>query len=226
MNPTAAHVVPFGAWLFLMWFLDTPALAPAWAYTFRTAATVIALLVCRPWRWYESPRARDLPTALGIGVGVFAVWVFFESPWCPGFLRNFYSVWLVRPWGEPRLMPTAHPYDPALIGWGLAGVRLAGSALVIAVAEEFFWRGFAYRWLFGGDFLAVSPGRMDPIRFAGLALVFGLEHQEWFAGLVAGLAYGWIFWRTRNIWAACAAHIVTNFALGLYVLAAGAWQFW
>ena len=46
------------------------------------------------------------------------------------------------------------------------------------------------------------------------------------AGFLAGLAYGLLFLRTRDIWAACIAHASTNLALGFYVLATGHWEFW
>ena len=108
----------------------------------------------------------------------------------------------------------------------LALMRLAGSAFVIAVSEEFFWRGFLYRWMLGKNFLRVDAGRLDPMMFPAVAVLFGLEHAQWLAGIVAGLAYGWVYWRTRDIWAAAASHVVTNFLLGLYVLATGQYHFW
>ena len=42
----------------------------------------------------------------------------------------------------------------------------------------------------------------------------------------AGLAYGLLFIRTRDVWAACLAHATTNLALGAYVLSTGHWEFW
>ena len=118
------------------------------------------------------------------------------------------------------------PYAPEICGWPLTLIRLAGSAFVISVIEEFFWRGFLYRWTLGGDFLRVDAGRLGWSRFLIVAAVFGFEHNEWLAGFVAGLAYGWLYVRTRDIWAACFAHAVTNLALGVYVLKTGAFFFW
>ena len=59
-----------------------------------------------------------------------------------------------------------------------------------------------------------------------MGLLFGFEHQRWLVGILAGLAYLWLMLRTRDIWAAIVAHVITNFLLGLYVLAAGAYAFW
>ena len=59
-----------------------------------------------------------------------------------------------------------------------------------------------------------------------VSVCFGLEHDRWLAGIFAGLAYGLVAIRTRDIWAAVMAHVVTNLLLGLYVLAVGAYSFW
>ena len=45
-------------------------------------------------------------------------------------------------------------------------------------------------------------------------------------GILAGLAYGLLLIRTRDIWAAVTAHVVTNLLLGFYVLVMGAYGFW
>ncbi len=42
----------------------------------------------------------------------------------------------------------------------------------------------------------------------------------------AGLAYGWLYIRARNLWAPIVAHAVTNGALGAYVVTTGHWSFW
>ena len=45
-------------------------------------------------------------------------------------------------------------------------------------------------------------------------------------GVVAGVAYGWMLLRTRDIWAVAIAHAITNGLLGIYVVWAEKWQFW
>ena len=108
----------------------------------------------------------------------------------------------------------------------MALVRLLGSGLVIAAVEEFFWRGFLYRFLIAPAFTRVDPGTFAAAAFLAVAAVFGLEHDRWLAGVLAGLAYGAVFVRTRDIWAAVVAHAATNLLLGLYVLSTGAYRFW
>ncbi len=226
MNPAFAHIVPFAGWMGMLWFLDMPAIAPSWAYAARTVVGIATLMICRPWRWYSRGKLAHLPLALLVGLVVFAAWVFFESPWCPAALSDLYMKWAVRPFGEVRVDASPAPFDPAVCGWAFTWVRLAGSALVIPFIEEFFWRGFLYRWMLGGDFQTVDAGRMDVPRFLGVAVIFGVEHNEWLAGIVAGLAFGWLYWKTRDLWSACFAHVVANLALGLYVVHYHAWRFW
>ncbi len=220
---TASHVAPFVAWLFLMHMLGDPA---GWKYAVRSVTCLGLLVWLRPWRWYGGLRIRNLIPAFAVGVAVFIAWVGPESAWMDRWpaAKDLYLRWAVLPFGKLPEPLTQFPYAPETCGWALSLSRLLGSALVIAVIEEFFWRGFLYRWMLGREFLKVDLGRFDAVMFIAIAVLFGLEHDRWLAGIVA--AYGFLLLRTRDIWAAAAAHVVTNFLLGLYVLATGAYSFW
>ena len=117
-------------------------------------------------------------------------------------------------------------YAPETCGWLLTGVRLAGSAFVIAVIEEFFWRGFLYRWLIEKPFTNVRLDEFDLQAFFLAALIFGFEHQRWVAGMIAGACYAYLMIRTRSIWTACIAHCTTNLLLGIFVIATRSYHFW
>lgn len=240
------------------------------AYAWLVALGAVALALCRPWRHHGPLARRHVLPALAVGVGVFVLWVGFETELfrrlCPA-LADLYERWCVLPFGKTRepsefvrlalvpgeapptiaglagqFFPASEPipegymaaagsavgnfYAPSVCGWPLALVRLAGSAFVISVAEEFFWRGFLYRWIQNVDFLKVDPGRLAWPAFLGTAALFGAEHTEWLAGILCGLAYGALYVRSRDIWAVAIAHAVTNLLLGLYVFAVGAYQFW
>lgn len=227
-NPVAAHLLPFAGWIALMHFLDVPQLPAAGAYALRSALCLALLVYFRPWRFYARPNWRHFPLGALIGFLVLVAWVGLEHPSAAGWgrVQELYVKWGVRPFGEARSELKALPYAPETCGWPLAIIRLLGSGLVIGVIEEFFWRGFLYRWMFGGDFTKVDPGRFLPLPFFAVALVFGFEHMEWLAGVVAGLAYGWLYLRTRDIWTVAFAHALTNLLLGAYVLALRQYQFW
>ena len=103
---------------------------------------------------------------------------------------------------------------------------MVGTGVAIAFAEEFFWRGYLLRAARTPDFLDVPVGSFHAVSFLAVTAVFAAEHAELAAGFAAGLAYGLLFLRTRDVWAACIAHAATNLLLGFYVLATGHWEFW
>lgn len=221
-----AHIVPFVAWLFLMQMLGD---AAGWKYAVRTVVCAGLFLALRPWAGYPVLKIRNLSLAFTAGVAVYAIWVGPQTGWLAQrfpALQDFYLRYAVLPWGRHPDPLTSFPYAPEVCGWPLALTRLAGSAFVIAVIEEFFFRGWLYRWMLGKDFRAVDPGRFDLWPFLLTAVVFAVEHNEWLAGLWAGLIFGWLYLKTRDIWATAIAHATTNFILGWHVLATGEYQYW
>ncbi len=236
------HVMPFAVWMILLFAVQVFNLATdpdnehalnlisfAWAYAWRAGLGVIALAIWRPWRHYAAPVRRNILPAIAVGGAVFVLWIGPETGLmqrlAPG-LSTLYQKWLVLPFGELREPLTIQPYAPATCGWPLTLVRLGGSALVIAVIEEFFWRGFLYRWIQNLDFLDIDPAKVHWLAFLGVSAAFAALHIEVAAAFITGLAYGWLYIRTRDIWAPTIAHITTNLLLGVYVLATGHHHFW
>ena len=252
----AAHVAPYLLWILPLAALAMADAAfslptrPLLARIYAAKSLLCALLLgwLKPWRLYapggaevQSPRFGVHAFGIGSGLLVAALWILPESPWlfarAPGFAA-FYNRWLILPPGDwpsyfrPDLFPALPPnhpslaYSPAECGWTLTVVKLLGSAFVISAAEEWFFRGFLYRWLRKGDFLSVDPARYDAQSFWLVVLVFGLEHDRWLAGMMAGAVYGWLVLRTGRIGTAIAAHATTNFALGIYVVLSRQYGFW
>jgi len=105
-------------------------------------------------------------------------------------------------------------------------VRIAGSASIVPLLEEVFFRSFLYRYLAKPDFLSVRLGTFAWRPFLITSLIFGFEHREWLAGVLCGFAYqGLVSWKER-LGDAIMAHGITNFLLGVWVVWQGAWQFW
>ena len=192
-------VAPYAAWMVLMAAL--PSTASAYGIrTGVTAALLAALVACR----FGEIRSR-LPHLLSpssclagllVGLAVFAVWILpeqFDWPW----YRRFCII------GEGGTNAVAEA------GAALIALRLFGSAFVISVAEELFFR----KWLVG------FAG------FWGMVFLFAIEHDRWLVGAIAGFVYGVLYLR-RGLGAAIVAHAVTNLVLGLWVLRTGQWQFW
>jgi CAAX prenyl protease-like protein len=219
-------VLPFVAWLFIMQMLGDPA---GWKYAVRSVLCVGLLVYLKPWQYYPRLQLRNIPLAIGVGLLVFLAWILFETHWMGAHLpqvKEMYQLVAMQPPWKIAEINLDRTYAPEIAGWHFTILRILGSAFVIAVIEEFFWRGFLYRWMFGDDFLGVDPGRFQWKYFLLVALFFGLEHFRWAAGIVAGIGYGWLYIRTRDIWAASIAHIVTNLVLGIYVVWADQYVFW
>ena len=190
-------IAPYAAWMVLMAVLP----ATATAYAVRTAATAalfaaaaasLKLKVESLKCWKRS----DLVLGLAVGLVVFAIWILPEQ-----FDWVWYRKWCIV--GEGGTQAVAEANAAMIV------VRLIGSAFVISVAEELFFR----KWL---------------ISFAGfwwMVGLFAIEHDRWLVGAICGMAYGVLYLR-RGLAAAIVAHATTNLVLGLWVIRTGQWQFW
>ena len=145
------------------------------------------------------------------GILVFVLWVNMD--------------WPSATFGSPIGYNPAIFEDHTLRG-GIIISRLMGAAVVVPVMEEIFWRSFLIRYIIKPDFIKVPIGQFTWISFLITTILFGLEHNLWLAGMIAGTAYNLLLYRTKSISQCIMAHAVTNLALGLYVLYTGEWQFW
>ncbi|GBC60711.1 CPBP family intramembrane metalloprotease [Desulfonema ishimotonii] len=222
-EPWFGRVLPFGIYMLFILIHDlllkvlpqgsvTDHLL-AFTYPVRIIAVMIALAVF--WKSYDEIRrerfeAGKLLTALGAGVLVFVLWISMD-------------------W-EFAVMGEQDAYDPRTLpgNWAYAfiAVRLFGASVVVPVFEEIFWRSFILRYIVNPDFTTVRIGAFTWSSFLISALLFGAEHNLWLAGIVAGLLYNLLLYRTRHLSYCIIAHGVTNFLLGVYVLQTGHWQFW
>ena len=212
-------IAPFATWIALMTVLP----ATATAYAVRTAATAALLAATaaslklkveslKCWRW------SDLVLGLAVGMVVFAIWILPEQ-----FDWAWYRKWCILGEGGTKsaLYVASVTYRKwCIIGEGgtqavaeasavMIAIRLIGSAFVISIAEELFFR----KWLIG---------------FAGfwwMVALFAIEHDRWLVAALCGIIYGALYLR-RGLGAACVAHATTNLLLGLWVLLTGQWQFW
>ena len=213
-----ARVLPFLVYIFFIAVVDVlgrlgvSAQALRWVYALKVGAVLLALAV--NYRHYTELRTFDLGwrKALGatiVGLLVFWLWIHLTAGWMQ--------------------VGTATGFDPTTggrIDWALVAVRIAGAALVVPVMEELFWRSFLTRWIVNPDFETVDPARVTVKSIAITVLLFGFEHNLWFAGVVAGLAYNLLYWRHRSLWSAILAHAVTNGVLGCWIVWTGSWAFW
>lgn len=180
-----------------------------------------------------SPAARWVEAVL-VGLVVIVIWIGID-PYYPklGELMTRFSLWLGKLLGyaEPPDTPPPAPFDPTsiespFVRYGFIASRVFGAVLVVALMEELFWRGFLLRWLVDEDFQRVPVGTFQLSGFAITVVLFGLEHEQWLAGMICGALYNWLYYRTRDVMACVVAHAVSNAALAAYVLTTGDWKFW
>jgi hypothetical protein len=218
-----ARVIPFGLYMAFVAVLEIPVLLGGESlsrsfilglYPVKIVLVCAALVAFRKsytdLDWASLRKAA--PTALSVcaGVAVFILWINLDLPWAvQGKLTS---------------------YDPteAASDWSYALIfaRVAGAVVVVPIMEELFWRSFLVRYLIDRDFMAVRAGAFTLFTFVTTAALFGLEHQLYIAGILAGLAYNAIYLRTGSLAQCVLSHAVTNALLAAYVLTTGNWRFW
>lgn len=222
----AARVLPFAVFLAFIGLGEVLRLAPdaihwlpgpmeAWLYPPRVLAAAWLLVHFRSLypelRWAELKNPRLFCGSLLAGLIVYLLWVNMDWSWA--------------------VIGQAQGFDPARIEntalrSGFLLLRVAGAVIVVPLIEELFWRSFLPRYLDGRDFMAIPLGAFTPFSFIASALLFGLEHHLFVAGIMAGVAYNLLLARTRSLTACVLAHAVTNAALACHVLLTNSWRFW
>ena len=225
-SPVAARVAPFAIFLTLTFCQGSFGEAGRyWIYLVKSVVGAWMLWVI--WPVVKEMRWRMSWQAVVVGIAIFALWVGLDS-----IVPNQQEIWIKL--GLSKAPETAAPaWNPFLqfgagsaLGWFFVVVRIAGSSIVVPPLEEMFYRSFLYRWIAKPDFTTLRVGDFLPKSFLLTAVVFGLAHNEWLAGIFCALAYqGLVCWKQR-LGDAMTAHAITNFLLGVWVVGRGAWNFW
>ncbi len=215
---TMARILPFALYMAFLAIEGAtashlPGVDVRWFYPIKVAAVVAALWYFRSFYIELSARPNWIWATLAaplLGVVVFVLWINMDSGWMNlGGGAGF----------DPR--DSAGAFD-----WSLVLMRLAGAALVVPLMEELFWRSFLLRWVQSQQFLDLVPVQIGLRAILISSVLFGLEHNLWLAGIVAGLAYAWLYRASGNLWPPIISHATTNLILGVWVLSTGNWQFW
>jgi CAAX prenyl protease-like protein len=188
---------------------------PHWLYVIRALAAGTALLFFRSS--YSELDIRDAAKAsqtllsIGVGIAVFFLWIHMDFS---------LSILGARPSLDPSLIE-----NPG-VQWSFITVRLLGAVAIVPIMEELFWRSWLMRKIISDDFEQAALGEFSWQSFVISNILFGLEHYLVFAGIMAGIAYSLLLYRTKSITQCVIAHATTNLALGIYVLITGQWLFW
>ncbi len=142
-----------------------------------------------------------------LAAGVCMVWI----PWAGGDGRALAD-------GLARIGPAAR--------WTWIAIRAAGSCLVIPLLEELAFRGFLLAWLVSPDFERVPPRGWTWPAVVLSSLAFGVIHQQWLLGTVAGLAFAAARLYRGRLSDAVLAHALCNAGVTGAVLLGGRWDLW
>lgn len=145
-----------------------------------------------------------------IGIAVFILWILLET--------NVDGNITVIPEGLAELP-----------GWAAVvwlAFRVLGSVITVPLAEELAFRGFLLRKLIAKDFENVPLGQFSWLSFLVSSVLFGLLHERWLAGILAGMAYALAVYRRGQLGDAVIAHMTTNALIALFVLTQAKWSLW
>jgi exosortase E/protease (VPEID-CTERM system) len=204
-NPSAVYLMPLLAILAAGMISHALSGRFEWLYPLRLLSGLAAILVYRrrlaafDWRWsWRGPL---------LGIGVFLFWSI--------------AVHLLVPASAmPEPLASATPW----LRWSWIVCRVAGTVLVVPLAEELAYRGFLMRRLQSREFDSLAYGRVGWVALAASSLIFGAAHGAlWLPGIVAGFAYGWIVKQQGRLGEAVAAHMTTNLLVTVMALGSGYW---
>jgi CAAX prenyl protease-like protein len=196
------------------------------AYTIKIALTIAAILFVLPG--YRQFPFHISPLAVGVGVVGVVIWIvlcklhFEKMILGPLGLSSFLGL------GErPAYNPLEQLRDTPAWAYTFLAIRFLGLALIVPIIEEFFLRGFLMRFVVDERWWEVPFGNVTRnAAIAGTVFPMLMHPAELLAAAAWFSLVTWLMIRTRNIWDCVAAHAVTNFLLGVYVVTQGQWQLW
>ena len=76
------------------------------------------------------------------------------------------------------------------------------------------------------DFENVPLGQFSWFSFILTSVLFGLLHERWVAGTLAGMGYAFALYHRRQFSDAVVAHMTTNALIAIFVLTQARWSLW
>ncbi len=179
-----------------------------WFYALRVLATGGAVWLL--WRHYRLLPYLPSPLPVLAGVLVFVIWL------------------VLVPVNEAANATIAQQLElaPALGSALWLLFRGIGAVITVPLAEELAFRGYLMERLGGGRFETNTRLTFSWLAWLGSSLLFGLLHDAWLAGVLAGLVFGLVRYRRDKVADAIVAHAVTNLLLSVYVVSTGNWSLW
>ncbi len=242
---TRAHVVPFAVFMAFMIVLQLGGGfiewkhpdAPWWRqdpaqliYPVQTLVTLGFLI--RYWRSYTftwSWKWSLVAIVFGaIGIGVWLLPTALYDRWGltdkPDGILGYLGVSERRDGFDPGIFHSPLAY------WGSLTMRFLRAAVVVALVEEIFWRGFLMRFVcdWEGDYWKQPFGRATWRSYLIVTGMFILAHgvSDYPAAFVYGsLTYLLCVW-SKSLGACVVMHATANFLMGVYIMKTGHYGLW
>ncbi|MFH1249047.1 MAG: CAAX prenyl protease-related protein [archaeon] len=190
------YIIPFLAYILPSFLIKDQYLS----YSVRIGLTAILLLVF--WKKYNISFKSLLFPAL-VGLGVFIVWI---------------------------LLPFGAESEQFVPAGYLLLLKIFGFIIVTPIIEELFTRDFLIRTTVAiqdSTSFEKSPiGMFSWPSFIVSVLFFGFAHNMIIAGIIAGILFNLVLYRTKSIGDCITSHAVANALVAAYVLFNGAWALW
>jgi exosortase E/protease (VPEID-CTERM system) len=203
-NPVAVYCLPLLVLIVVGMLTSLFAADVDWLYGVRLLGAAAVLYAYR--REYAGLVTRPARAALLAGVAVFALWLALVS--------SGTSV--------PPGAAFTHAGPAAQSAWLVS--RIVGTVFFVPIAEELAFRGFLQRRLIASNFERVPQNRFTWPSLVVTALAFGLLHEHFVAGTLAGLGYSLVGYRRGRLADCVAAHATTNLLLAGAALAFERWD--
>ena len=216
-DPALPYIAPFVSFILLLVLMPRLSLGrweqPVWVL-------VLTLVLFFFSRRVIDFRPRHAFWSIGVGIGVFILWVAPDLLW-----PEYRTHWLFQNFLTGGL--TSLRTGAWTAGNMALVMRVIRAVVLVPIIEELFWRGWLMRWMISDNFLKVPLGSYTAYSFWVTALLFASEHGPyWEVGLLAGIAYNlWII-RTKKLGDCILAHVVTNGVLSAFVILFGRWEYW
>ena len=183
------------------------AMAPydEWFYVLKVVAVGLCLWIFRDVYRGFFTRVDAFTLACGVSVGI--LWI-ITAP--TGGEDNGIGPWIA-----------AQPVWLAAV-WLM--IRAIGSIVMVPIAEELAFRGLLHRWIISRNFERVEFAAFTWPAFVISSLLFGLMHQRWVAGALAGAVFALLMYRSGRLSDPIASHMAANAVIIAWAIAAQNWS--
>ena len=242
---TRAHVVPFAVFMgflfllqvaatFLEW--DHPA-APWWRrdvtqWVYPLQSFIVLGLVAYYWKFFKfdwSLKWSVIGVIFGaVGIGFWLLPTTLYDAWGLTGKTEGWMKWVGIAKRDDGFDPNM--FESPFAYWASLSMRFLRAAVVVALVEEIFWRGFVMRFCMDweGNYWKQPFGRAHWRSYAIVTGLFIVAHaQVDYAGafVYGSLTYLLCVW-SKNLGACVIMHAVANFLMGVYAMAYGKYGLW